>query len=47
MDLVDLLNNEVGKYIRWCTPSVLQEAKKVTDIYGSDVSASFSFTEIR
>jgi len=42
MDLVDLLNNEVGKYIRWCTPSVLQEAKKVADIYGSDVSASFS-----
>ena len=40
--LVNLLNEEVKKYIRWCTPSVLQNVEKVADVYGSDVSASFS-----
>ncbi len=40
--LVNLLNEEVKKYIRWCTPSVLRNAERVADIYSSDVSASFS-----
>lgn len=40
--LVHLLNEEVRKYIRWCTPSVLQGAERVADVYSSDVSASFS-----
>ncbi len=40
--LVDFLNREVKKYIRWCTPSVILEAERVEDIYGTDVSASLS-----
>ena len=38
--LVRFLNREVRKYVRWCTPSVLPDAPRVEDVYGTDVSAS-------
>ncbi len=34
---------EVPRYIRWCTPSVLPNQKKLTDIYSTDVSVSAHF----
>ncbi len=40
--LVDFLNREVRRYVRWCTPSVILNAERVEDIYGTDVSASLS-----
>jgi len=40
--LVDFLNEEVERYYRWCTPSVLLDAPRVGDVYATDVSASLS-----
>ncbi len=40
--IVNVLNREVGRYHRWCTPSVLPQ-ERVEDFYSSDVSISAGF----
>lgn len=40
--IVHALNREVGRYHRWCTPSVLPQ-ERVDDFYSSDVSISAGF----
>ncbi len=40
--IVDALKNVRG-YIKWCTPSVLNEQSKITDIYRTDISVSAHF----
>jgi lysine decarboxylase len=41
--IVRVLNRDVGRYHRWCTPSILREQERVEDFYGSDVSISAGF----
>lgn len=41
--IVRVLNRDVGRYHRWCTPSILTGQERVEDFYGSDVSISAGF----
>src|SRR3954464_8765506 len=41
--IVRVLNRDVGRYHRWCTPSILEDQERVEDFYGSDVSISAGF----
>jgi arginine decarboxylase len=41
--IVHVLNRDVGRYHRWCTPSILSEQERVEDFYASDVSISAGF----
>src|SRR5215471_11685551 len=41
--IVRVLNQDVGRYHRWCTPSILQDQERVEDFYASDVSISAGF----
>ena len=41
--IVRVLNRDVGRYHRWCTPSILTGQERVDDFYGSDVSISAGF----
>ncbi len=41
--IVRVLNQDVGRYHRWCTPSILQGQERVEDFYASDVSISAGF----
>ena len=41
--IVRVLNREVGRYHRWCTPSILESQERVEDFYSSDVSISAGF----
>ena len=41
--IVRILNTEVGRYHRWCTPSILQDQERIDDFYSSDVSISAGF----
>jgi len=38
-----ILNEDVGRYHRWCTPSILPGQERVADAYASDVSISAGF----
>ncbi len=38
-----VLNRDVGRYHRWCTPSILEDQERVEDFYGSDISISAGF----
>jgi lysine decarboxylase len=41
--IVRVLNEDVGRYHRWCTPSILEGQERVQDFYASDVSISAGF----
>ena len=41
--IVRVLNQDVGRYHRWCTPSILEGQERVEDFYASDVSISAGF----
>ena len=41
--IVRVLNQDVGRYHRWCTPSILEDQERVIDFYASDVSISAGF----
>ena len=41
--IVRALNEDVRRYHRWCTPSILPGQERVEDFYGSDVSISAGF----
>jgi lysine decarboxylase len=41
--IVRVLNQDVGRYHRWCTPSILEDQERVEDFYASDVSISAGF----
>ena len=41
--IVRVLNEDVGRYHRWCTPSILEGQERVHDFYASDVSISAGF----
>jgi arginine decarboxylase len=41
--IVRVLNEHVGRYHRWCTPSILPDQERVADFYASDVSISAGF----
>ena len=41
--IVRILNQDVGRYHRWCTPSILEHQERVVDFYASDVSISAGF----
>ena len=41
--IVRVLNRDVGRYHRWCTPSILEQQERVDDFYASDVSISAGF----
>jgi len=41
--IVRVLNEDVGRYHRWCTPSILPDQERVQDFYASDVSISAGF----
>ena len=41
--IVRVLNQDVRKYHRWCTPSILEGQERVEDFYASDVSISAGF----
>jgi Orn/Lys/Arg decarboxylase, major domain len=41
--IVRVLNQDVGRFHRWCTPSILPEQERVEDFYASDVSISAGF----
>jgi arginine decarboxylase len=41
--IVRILNEDVGRYHRWCTPSILEGQERVHDFYASDVSISAGF----
>ena len=41
--IVRVLNRDVGRYHRWCTPSILPGQERVEDFYASDVSISAGF----
>jgi hypothetical protein len=36
--IVRVLNRDVGRYHRWCTPSILPDQERVEDFYASDIS---------
>lgn len=38
-----ILNEDVGRYHRWCTPSILPGQERVVDAYASEVSISAGF----
>src|SRR4051812_50189847 len=41
--IVRVLNEDVRRYHRWCTPSILPGQERVEDFYASDVSISAGF----
>src|SRR6187551_2281399 len=41
--IVRVLNQDVGRYHRWSTPSILEGQERVEDFYASDVSISAGF----
>ena len=41
--IVGVLNREVGRYHRWCTPSILESQERIDDFYSSDISISAGF----
>ena len=41
--IVRVLNQDVARYHRWCTPSILADQERVEDFYASDVSISAGF----
>jgi arginine decarboxylase len=41
--IVRVLNRDVGRYHRWCTPSILEDQERVEDFYASDISISAGF----
>src|SRR5947208_15013105 len=41
--IVRILNEDVRRYHRWCTPSILPTQERVDDFYASDVSISAGF----
>ena len=41
--IVRVLNRDVGRYHRWCTPSILEHQERVEDFYASDISISAGF----
>ena len=41
--IVRVLNRDVGRFHRWCTPSILEDQERVEDFYASDVSISAGF----
>jgi arginine decarboxylase len=41
--IVRVLNREVGRYHRWCTPSILEDQERIHDFYSSDISISAGF----
>ena len=41
--IVRVLNQDVRRYHRWCTPSILEGQERVDDFYASDVSISAGF----
>ena len=41
--IVRVLNRDVGRYHRWCTPSILPDQERVEDFYASDISISAGF----
>src|SRR4051794_41440834 len=41
--IVRILNEDVRRYHRWCTPSILPGQERVEDFYASDVSISAGF----
>src|ERR671936_3080266 len=41
--IVRVLNRDVRRYHRWCTPSILEDQERVDDFYASDVSISAGF----
>ena len=41
--IVRVLNQDVRRYHRWCTPSILEGQERVEDFYASDVSISAGF----
>ena len=41
--IVRVLNEDVGRYHRWSTPSILPAQERVEDFYASDVSISAGF----
>ncbi len=41
--IVGILNRDVRRYHRWCTPSILAHQERVEDFYASDVSISAGF----
>jgi len=41
--IVRVLNEDVGRYHRWCTPSILEGQERVHDFYASDISISAGF----
>ncbi len=41
--IVRVLNQDVSRYHRWCTPSILEGQERVEDFYASDVSISAGF----
>ena len=41
--IVRVLNRDVGRFHRWCTPSILPDQERVEDFYASDVSISAGF----
>src|SRR3954447_1379 len=41
--IVRVLNEDVRRYQRWCTPSILPGQERVEDFYASDVSISAGF----
>jgi lysine decarboxylase len=41
--IVRVLNRDVGRYHRWCTPSILPDQERVEDFYASDIWISAGF----
>ena len=41
--IVRILNQDVRRFHRWCTPSILEGQERVDDFYASDVSISAGF----
>jgi lysine decarboxylase len=41
--IVRILNEDVRRYHRWCTPSILEHQERIEDFYASDVSISAGF----
>jgi arginine decarboxylase len=41
--IVRVLNQDVERYHRWCTPSILEDQERVEDFYASDISISAGF----
>lgn len=41
--IVRILNEDVRRFHRWCTPSILADQERIEDFYASDVSISAGF----